>query len=102
MSDEFVLRIDLPDWSKERLVSVMRKRLPNVRSATSCKSRNDRHVVNMLRHNFTNYDVRQSADDFILVVSTIAEKYPWLAVECTRQIAYRLKKEAFSSTNLAA
>ena len=50
----------------------------------------DQLVVNMLRHEYSDYDRDQSQEAHREVCLAIARRFPWLAVECDRQIAKRV------------
>jgi hypothetical protein len=51
----------------------------------------------MLRHQYTNYDDDQSTERFIAACQSIAATYDWLATECARQIAWRLKRDSIAA-----
>ena len=57
-------------------------------------SKIDRLIVNMLRHEFTDYDQDRSLSRFIEACNAISANYPWLNDECLRQIAKRRKHNA--------
>lgn len=49
----------------------------------------DRIVVNMLRHEFTDYDETQSGQTPTAACRAIGARYPWLAGECECQLRRR-------------
>ena len=60
-----------------------------------------RLVVNMLRHEYTDYDMDQSAERHAEACAAIAATYPWLADECVGQKARRMAEEAESALHVA-
>jgi hypothetical protein len=53
----------------------------------------DRFVVNMLRHEYTNYDDDQSQEAHRFACEAIKVRCPWLSDECDRQIERRIQAE---------
>jgi hypothetical protein len=81
---------------------MMRRQLREGQSAKNCKGKIDRYVVNMLRHRHSNYDRRQTSENFMKFCSAISERYGWLAAECTRQMEHRERKVNSFVTTIAA
>ncbi|MEV2278777.1 hypothetical protein AB0I72_24635 [Nocardiopsis sp. NPDC049922] len=54
----------------------------------------ERLVVNYLRHECTDYDLDQSSPRHRAACEAIAERFPWLAKECQRQIVRRAEADA--------
>jgi hypothetical protein len=91
------VRVDLPDWSRKQLedtalahggeLALLYGREPGEASI-------ERLVVNMLRHEFTDYDVDPSLEAKRRSCVAIAERFPWLAEEGCRQIDQRKRQEA--------
>ncbi|MFD0353002.1 hypothetical protein ACFVHW_04520 [Streptomyces sp. NPDC127110] len=53
----------------------------------------ERLVVNLLRHEYTDYDEEQTPDRHREACEAIAAAYPWVAEECERQIQRRTRAE---------
>jgi hypothetical protein len=89
-------RTQLPEWSRTRLESqalgAVYLDLAHERSVRE-SANVDRLVVNMLRHEFSDYDADQSQDAHEFVCRTIGTKYVWLSEECERQIESRVRNE---------
>jgi hypothetical protein len=94
----------LPDWHRHRLEAVARKHadeLSWMRGGTGNDSDDvDRLVVNMLRHEFTSYEEEQDLRAYRAACVAIGMRYPWLADECERQIARRLRDDAERKSRL--
>lgn len=60
-----------------------------------------RLVVNMLRHEYTDYDINQSAQRHAEACDAIAGMYPWLADECASQKARRMAEDAENTLRVA-
>jgi hypothetical protein len=92
-----------PNWQGSKLEKIAVQRAIEVNSYydrdPDC-SKTDRLVVNMLRHEFTDYDCDQSTSRFIAACDAISTHYPWLNDECRRQIAKRRKSEAERTAHL--
>lgn len=89
----------LPDWDKERLDHVVTEAVlaynPN---ADTGPDRLPYHCVNHLRHTYSTYERSQTTIDLIEVHRQIAEKFPHLADEASRQSANRrLHDEVFGT-----
>jgi hypothetical protein len=89
------LTTHLPDWDRQHLVAVVRRQRGFCSKASVGKTR--RHLVNMLRHQYTNYDECQSTERFVAACRAIATAYEWLATECERQIAWRLRRDSIAA-----
>jgi hypothetical protein len=63
-------------------------------------SATDRLVVNMLRHEFTDYDDDPSVANFSSACRAIARRFSWLGQQCTRQVAQRRRAEVEKSALL--
>ena len=88
-----MIRVDFPDSSRKQLIRLAHahafdlavdRGYDDIGNATD-----DRLTVNMLRHEFTDYDLDQSAGRYREACRAIADRYPHLAAECARQIAAR-------------
>lgn len=96
MSTMGELTVCFPAWSREVLerraishaedVALERGHLPGDGPV-------DRLVVNMLRHEFTNYDSAQTVSMHRAACEAIAGRYGWLRPECERQIQARERAE---------
>ncbi len=60
-----------------------------------------RLVVNMLRHEYTDYDVDQCGGRHAEACDAIAATYPWLADECASQKARRMAEDRECALYLA-
>jgi hypothetical protein len=92
-----------PNWQRSKLEKIAIQRAIEVNSRYNrdpdC-SKTDRLVVNMLRHEFTDYDKDRNLRRFIEACTAISANYPWLNDECRRQIAKRRKSEAERTAHL--
>jgi len=89
------IKIFFPDWDRPKLEKIAVRHAIEVNSCYDRDpdySKTERLVVNMLRHEFTDYDNEQSASRFIAACTAIAAHYPWLSDECHHQIAKRRKQ----------
>jgi hypothetical protein len=82
-----MIRTELPDLSRPRLIRAARDHPLDLAiqyegEAPCCDDH--RLVVNMLRHEYTDYDADQSAPGHRAACEAIAARYPWLADECAR------------------
>jgi hypothetical protein len=88
-----MIRTDFPDLSRKRLVRLARDHALDLALDRGYddpeNAGDDRLVVNLLRHEFTDYDIDQSADRHREACEAIAARYPYLAAECARQVAAR-------------
>lgn len=87
-----MIRAELPNLSRRRLIRAARDHALDlaVQYERDTPSGDDhRLVVNMLRHEYTDYDADQCASRHRGACEAIAARYPWLAAECARQIADR-------------
>lgn len=87
-----MIRAEFPALSRRQLVRAARDHALDLavqyeREAPSCDDH--RLVVNLLRHEYTDYDADQSAPRHRAACQAIAARYPWLAAECARQITAR-------------
>jgi len=92
-----------PDWDRPKLEKIAVRHAIEVNSCYDRDpdySKTERLVVNMLRHEFTDYDNEQSASRFIAACTAIAAHYPWLSDECHHQIAKRRKTESERTAHL--
>ena len=91
------LRTAFPRWSRARLERVAREHAAAVAMAygdfADVTAPSERLVVNMLRHEFTDYDDDQSARRHQQACDAIADRYPWLRDECLRQVQARKERE---------
>lgn len=53
----------------------------------------DRAIVNLLRHQYTDYEAEPTRERHKEACRAIAAQYPWLAAECERQISRRAQNE---------
>jgi hypothetical protein len=86
------MKIFFPDWSRVQLERTALKHASAISLAYDRDfdpSQTDRLVVNMLRHEFTDYDDNQSVGRFMKACSEMAVRYPWLSEECERQMLRR-------------
>jgi hypothetical protein len=88
-----VLEECFPDWSREKLERIARQRaieldLDYGRTVSDHESV-DRLLVNMLRHELTNYDDDQNQEVDRLACEVIKARCPWLGHECDRQVGHR-------------
>ena len=88
-----MIQTDFPDLSRKRLVRLARDHALSLAVDRGHddigNDSDDRLVVNMLRHEFTDYDTDQSAGRHRDACDAIAARYPYLAAECARQVAAR-------------
>lgn len=87
---------EFPNLSRHRLIKAARDHAVEleVSCGVQATDRDDvRLVVNMLRHEYTDYDADQSAPRHRAACEAIAARYPWLAAECARQIKVRAAAE---------
>ncbi|HUZ42331.1 MAG TPA: hypothetical protein VMU68_13190 [Acidimicrobiales bacterium] len=86
-----------PRWSQTRLEIVARKRAQAIYLARdrfpSDSHDIDRLVVNMLRHEFSNYDDDQGEEAHRLICRAVTAQYKWLSDECDKQIERRARSE---------
>lgn len=87
-----MIHAEFPAVSRKRLIRMARDHAADL--AAMCEEADppdDDHrlVVNMLRHKFTDYDDDQSTSRHRAACERITARYPWLADECTRQVAVR-------------
>lgn len=90
------LEIDFPGWTRAKLERVAAEHAIEValsRDGMPSQAQDDRLVVNMLRHEFTNYDNDPNQEAHRRVCAAIAEQYGWLHAECQRQIHARARQE---------
>jgi len=91
------VRIGLPDWSRQKLEETALAHAWELAlefghdPSEACI---ERLVVNMLRHEFTDYDADQGQEAKRRICGAIAERFPWLAAECGRQIDQRRREDA--------
>ena len=97
------MRTHLPDLSRAQLE---RRALEHaIGMSVACgrpfeASNSDRLVVNMLRHEFTDYDDDQSALAHKAACDAIKAAYPWLEAECDAQAARRKATDAFDAASI--
>lgn len=98
------MKTRFPDWSHRRLERTALAYAIDVSLACDRDfdpSLTDRLVVNMLRHEFTDYGNHQPFENFDSACSAIAERFPWLRGECARPILHRGAMEAQEADLLA-
>ena len=91
------MKTRFPSWSRSHLEKVALKHAFDVSFDTGRDfdpTLSDRLVVNMLRHEFSDYDDNQSATNFSAACAEIAIRFLWLAPECERQMARRRENDA--------
>jgi len=91
------VKIDLPDWSRQKVEKrafAHAWELALEYGHDPSEACIERLVVNMLRHEFTDYDADQGQEAKRRSCVAIAERFPWLAAECGRQIDQRRCEEA--------
>jgi len=77
----------------EALVVEREVRRGKPREALDSPRLKNRGAVNMLRHEFTNYDEMSDLEGaHRLVLQAIAAQYPWLAQECQYQLTQRSER----------
>jgi hypothetical protein len=81
--------LHLVDMNCGDLITMARQRAITLSLEPSANDH--RNVINMLRHDFTNYDgrVQNAASDrlYAEILDAIAEDFPWLAGQCARDNA---------------
>jgi hypothetical protein len=85
-----------PNWSRSRLECVAREHALDraiERDDDLGDPPVDRLVVNMLRHEFSDYDEVATAERHAAICRAIATSFPWLATESERQIERRALAE---------
>jgi hypothetical protein len=90
------LKTNFPNWYREKLERVaidhdLERSLWT--GFVPGDSPMDRLVVNMLRHEFTNYDENQTQEMHREACEAIAARFGWLGYECAKQIARRAEEE---------
>ena len=92
-----MIQTRFPDWSRVKLETIARQHADEVALAYGRVGAEtddvDRLVVNMLRHEFTNYDDDQIEHAHRLACEAIKARCPWLGDECHRQITRRAAAE---------
>jgi hypothetical protein len=98
------LRTYFPNWDRDKLISRAWQHVNDLAmdrawevgaswtptdNASDTEDHDLRVVVNMLRHEHTDYDDDQSNERHAAACRRISEKFPWLAEECERQIRTR-------------
>jgi len=94
------VRTELPNLNRERLENRAQRHADDIAMErgwgdTNCSI--DQLVVNMLRHEYTDYDNDQTAARHTAANRAIAARYPWLAAECDRQTERRTAEERDSA-----
>jgi hypothetical protein len=93
----FVTATRFPNWSRETLEQAAfdQAMAMDIFSGRDFRTSDsvDRLVVNMLRHEFTDYDNDQRQEHHRLVCLSIKSRYVWLSEECDRQIERRARAE---------
>ncbi|MDH2904575.1 MAG: hypothetical protein PXZ08_11605 [Actinomycetota bacterium] len=85
-----------PEWTRERLEQVATNHAIKIaieRGYEIGDAPVDRLVVNMLRHEFSDYDADPTAPRHAMACRSIAAQFPWLSEECERQVARRTRDE---------
>lgn len=94
-----------PDWTVNKLTKTAIAHAADLSLAfdheVSCTP-DARLVVNMLRHEYTDYDDDQCAARHSEACDAIAATYPWLADECASQNARRMAEDAMWNDAIAA
>lgn len=105
MSTMVELAVSFPSWSREVLERCAISHADDVareRGHVPGDGPVDRLVVNMLRHEFTSYDLAQTGSMHRASCEAIADRYGWLRPECERQIQARERAERDERLALAA
>ena len=90
------LKTRFPDWPLGTLERTACEHAAQFYLAYGCDpdfANVDRLVVNMLRHEFTDYDDDQTRTSHAAACRAIAARYPWLGVECERQVKRRAEAQ---------
>lgn len=82
------------NWSRSRLKREAVDHTASLSDDGYVPADTDRLVVNMLRHEYTNYDDHQTAARHREARQVIAVRFPWLADECDRQIRRRVAEDS--------
>jgi len=100
------LETDFPDCSRSQMLKLVERHLFDLELFEydlTLPANVDRAIVNMLRHEYTNYDyIGQTQEAHREACDLIGDRYPWLRGECRRQVAQRAGNESIEAGMLAA